>query len=84
MASKSKRRSEQVLGFVGVGLDNQDDHQRLTRAEHFVLIGGSAETHERMQDVTIRFNESLKQRDKTLPELSLQEVADLLHRAMED
>lgn len=51
-----------IKGFVGVGLDNRDEHRRITRADHFVLMGGSAETHERMQDTAIRFNEELKRR----------------------
>jgi hypothetical protein len=83
MASKSKRPSEQVLGFLGVGLDNPDGHQRLTHTEHFFLVGGTEETHEQMQDVTIRFNEALKRRGKPLPELPAQEVVDQLHEAMD-
>jgi hypothetical protein len=72
----------QVLGFLGVGLDNKDGHQRLTRTEHFVLIGGSAETHERMQDTAIRFNEALDQRGKRLYSTCPNEAVDLLREAM--
>ena len=32
MAAKKKHRP-QVVGFLGVGLDNQDGHQRITRGE---------------------------------------------------
>jgi hypothetical protein len=78
-----KRRKPQVLGFLGVGLDNQDGHQRLTRTDHFVLVGGSQETHERMQDTAIKFNESLRRRGKCLRETSVQEALDLLHEAQE-
>ena len=55
MAAKKKKEPE-VVGFLGVGLDNGDGHQRLTRTENFLLVGGSQETHEKMQDVSIRFN----------------------------
>jgi hypothetical protein len=80
----SKRNSEaRIEGFVGVGLDNQDGHQRLTRAEHFVLVGGSAETHERMQDTAIRFGEALQKRGKTLQETSAEEAIELLRKSME-
>ena len=82
MATK-KQKPPEVLGFLGVGLDNQDDHQRLTRTEHFVLVGGSQETHEKMQEVTIRFNESLEQRGKRLQEASVPEVVDLMRQALE-
>jgi hypothetical protein len=80
---KEEQRGEQprVVGFLGVGLDNADGEQRLTRSEHFVLVGGSAETHERMQDTAIRFGEALKQRGKTLQETSAEEAIDLLRRA---
>ena len=66
MKKKSKKDEAKVLGFVGLGLDNKDDHQRITNCEHFYLVGGSEETHERMQDTAIRFSESLeKKRQKT-------------------
>jgi len=83
MAKKKKNPSE-VVGFVGVGLDNTDGHKRLTRTKSFVLVGGSEKTHEKMQEVTIRFNESLAQRGKELGEASVQEVKDLMRRAMDD
>lgn len=70
-----------IKGFLGVGLDEKEGHQRLTRTEHFVLVGGSQETHERMQDTAIYFNEELKNRGKTLQETSLKEALDMLHKA---
>lgn len=73
----------QLLGFLGVGLDSKDGHQRLTRTEHFFLIGGSAKTHEHMQDTAIRFNEKLADRGKALPETSAEEALDLLRDALE-
>ena len=76
-------KDRRVVGFLGIGLDNADGDKRLTRSEHFILIGGSEETHERMQDVTIRFNESLEKRGKPLHEASVAEVLDLMRRAMD-
>jgi hypothetical protein len=73
----------QVVGFLGVGLDSEEGQQRLTRSEHFLLVGGSAETHERMQDTAIRFDEALKQRGKNLQETSAEEAVDLLRKAMD-
>ena len=66
MKKKSKKDEAKVLGFVGLGLDNKDDHQRITNCEHFYLVGGSEETHERMQDTAIRFSESLEKKGKRL------------------
>lgn len=78
MAGNSKRKSKpELVGFLGVGLDNQDGEQRLTRAEHFFLVGGSAETHERMQETAIKFNEKLEDKGKTLKETTLEEILDI-------
>lgn len=70
-----------VLALLGVGLDNDDGHQRITRSESFLLVGGSAETHERMQETAIRFEEGLQRRGKTLARADVAEVVDLLHEA---
>ena len=78
---RKKKDEPQVLGFLSVGLDNNDEHKRITRSEEFLLVGGSQETHENMQDIAIRFSEALKSRGKRLPEASLDEVIDLLHEA---
>ena len=83
MASREGDKGRQVVGFLGVGLDNQDGHQRLTRTDNFLLVGGSAETHERMQDTAVRFGEALQKRGKTLPETSPEEAIDLLREALD-
>jgi hypothetical protein len=80
---RKKKKEVEVLGFLGVGLDSEDGHQRLTRSEHFLLVGGSNETHEKMQDTAIHFGEALKNRGKTLPETSPEEAFDLLRDAMD-
>jgi hypothetical protein len=83
MAKKPKREEPQVLGFIGVGLDNEDGHRRLTQNENFLLVGGSAETHEKMQDASIYFNEQLEQRGKRLQETEPKEAIDLLRDALD-
>jgi len=72
-----------VVGLLGVALDATDGHRRITRTSEFVLVGGSAETHERMQETAIRFEEALDRRGKTLAETDVGEVIDLLHEARE-
>jgi hypothetical protein len=83
VARKTKKKTADVVGLLGVGLDNEDGHQRITRGEEFVLLGGSAETHERMQDVAIRVTESLENKGKRLRDAAIDEVADLIRRAMD-
>ena len=70
-----------ISGILGVGLDGDDGHKRITRTEQMVLVGGSAETHERMQETAIWFAEGLEKRGKVLTEVSVKEAADLLRAA---
>ena len=65
--------------LLGVGLDNQDEHRRITKGDNFYLVGGSAETHDRMTETAIKFNEKLSKRGKSLHELSKDEFVDLMH-----
>jgi hypothetical protein len=81
VSTKRDRDEHQVLGFLGVGLDNKDGHKRITRNEHFFLVGGSQETHESMQDIAVKFSEYLKDRGKRLQDASVDEVLDLLNEA---
>jgi hypothetical protein len=83
LPSREDGKERRVVGFLGVGLDGTDGHRRLTRSEHFVLVGGSARTHERMQDTAIRFGEALERRGKRLEDASAEEAIDLLRESME-
>jgi hypothetical protein len=83
MTNREEGKQRKVVGFLGVGLDNKDEHTRLTRSEHFLLVGGSAQTHEHMQDVAIRFGEALRKRGKALPEASAEEAIDLLRESLD-
>lgn len=83
MSRSSEQERARILGLLGIGLDGGDGHRRLTRGEDFVLLGGSAETHERMQETMIKFSEALDKRGKTLQETEVPEVIDLLREAQE-
>ena len=81
MRQDQKPIQKQILGLLGLGLDHQDEHKRLTQSDYFLLIGGSAETHERMQDTAIRFEEDLKRRGRRLQDASPEEVFEILKKA---
>lgn len=83
MARPSEEHKLRVLGLLGIGLDAEDGHRRITKTEEFLLVGGSSETHERMQETAIKFQEGLEKRGKTLAEAEVQEVVDLLHEAQQ-
>ena len=67
--------------MVGVGMDGGDGHKRVTKGDNFFLAGGSEETHERMTEVTIKFNEKLASRGKRLEDVSRDEFVDLMNEA---
>ncbi|HEY1191041.1 MAG TPA: hypothetical protein VGE74_25635 [Gemmata sp.] len=80
---RQKKAEPKVTGVLGVGLDGTDGHTRITRTKEMVLAGGSAETHERMQETAVKFGENLEKRGKALQEASVREVIDLLREAIE-
>ncbi len=63
--------------LLGVGLDNEDGHVRLTHGDNFYIIGGSEETHEIIQEKFIRFSEKLKGKGKRLEQLRKEEFLEL-------
>jgi hypothetical protein len=82
--SKPSRKAPKVSAkseLVGVGLDNDDGHKRVTSGEQFTLVGGSAETHERMTETVIKTFEELKRRDRRLETVEPKELADILHKS---
>ncbi|WP_269541857.1 hypothetical protein [Cerasicoccus fimbriatus] len=78
MRPNSQPKAKAAL--LGVGLDNQDGHKRITKAEKFAVVGGSEETHERMTETLIKTCEDLKRRGRELEDAAPKEVAELLHK----
>lgn len=64
--------------LLGLGLDNDDGHTRITHGENFRLLGGSRNTHERMQEHAIKINEKLHEREKTLDTVSHDELREIV------
>lgn len=71
--------------LLGVGLDNTDGHKRITRGENngekFALVGGSAETHERMTETVVKTFEHLSSKGKRLADVGPRELAEILHKS---
>lgn len=65
-------------GLLGLALDNDDGHKRLTTGEQFVLVGGSEESHERMTETVVKTFEELKRRHKRLETVEPTELAEIL------
>lgn len=75
---KAAKPKPAVKGILGLGLDGDDGHTRLTRGENFVLLGGSADTHAQMQETAIKVNEQLARRGRRLQDTSPRELREIL------
>ncbi len=74
-----QKSSKPKTSLLGLALDNDDGHTRLTRGKNFALLGGSQESHAQMQETVIKVNERLDQRGKRLEDVSPVELRDLIH-----
>ena len=66
--------------LLGLGLDGQDKHKRITSGEGFNLVGGSEDTHERMTETVIKTTEDLGRKGRTISDAHPEELADLLRK----
>ena len=79
MKRKKKKYGSQAL--LGLGLDNKDGHKRITTGEKFAILGGSAETHEKLTETVVKTFEELKQRGKELEQVEPTELAEIIHKS---
>lgn len=79
--SKKKKKPAPRAALLGVGLDNDDGHKRITTGEQFAIVGGSDETHGRMTETVVKTFEELKSRHKQLHQLEPAELAEILHKS---
>jgi hypothetical protein len=63
--------------FIGFGLDDPDDQQRLTRGDQTLIFGGSAETHAELRETALRMEKELERLGQGLGDLSPRELAEL-------
>ncbi|MGF1451093.1 MAG: hypothetical protein ACFB21_03345 [Opitutales bacterium] len=74
MADKPQR------AILGLGLDNDDGHKRITQAERFAVVGGSEETHERMTETLMKTMEDLRRGGRSLDDVEAPALADLIRK----
>ena len=75
------RNSKDQASLLGVGFDNRDGHKRVTKGDNFYLVGGSEETHEKMTETAVKFNEKLARKGKRMDDLSPEEFRDMIREA---
>lgn len=76
-----KKRKPEASLLLGVGLDG-DGEKRVTTGRDFLLVGGTADTHELMVERAVKINEELDRRGKRLADVrSIDELRDIAERA---
>ena len=79
--NRKKKKPAPQAALLGLGLDNKDGHKRITTGEKFAILGGSAETHEKMTETVVKTFEELKQRGKELEQIEPTELAEIIHKS---
>lgn len=80
MRSKKGRTERTVNGtgtLVGIGMDHDDGHKRITKGPGIVVLGGSKETHEKLTEKAMKFSEEAARRGKDIRDLSPREAKDI-------
>ncbi len=80
---RAAEEPKKEAAILGVGLDNDDGHTRLTRGKNFALVGGSHDTHSLMQETAVKINEQLDDRGKRLEDVSVNEMREICHEVRE-
>jgi len=80
MSEENNPPRDEKAHLLGIGLDNDDGHKRITKAEQFSILGGSAETHEKMTETVLKTFEDMKKSGKQLENIEKQHLADLIEK----
>jgi len=67
-----------VIGLLGVGFDSKDGQIRITQADEYHVLMGSGETHEALQKICRRIDESIKASGRLLSDYSPEEFMELV------
>ena len=75
-----RSKKDRMVGMLGLGMESEDGHIRISKGDHFKIVMGSEEAHEAMLKLCIEINKALEQEGRTLEELSREEFIELLGR----
>ena len=78
-----KNNKHKPSKLLGLGLDNNDGHKRVTQAERFSIVGGNEETHNTLTEVAIKTFETLDKKGKTLDTVEKKELNDIIHNSLQ-
>ncbi len=66
--------------LLGIGLDCEDGHTRITQSEEFSIIGGSEKTHDCMTETICKTFEDLKQEGENLSTVDEEQLQDIIQK----
>ena len=66
--------------LLGIGLDCEDGHTRITQSEEFSIIGGSEKTHDCMTETICKTFENLKQEGENLSTVDEEQLQDIIQK----
>lgn len=75
-----RQHAAQRAHILGIGLDHEDGHKRITRADQFSIVGGSEETHARMTETLMKTCEDLRTKGKRLEETHPEQLAEMIDK----
>ncbi|MEO5958640.1 MAG: hypothetical protein ABIR80_05960 [Opitutaceae bacterium] len=77
----TRKRRVKKAAILGVGLDNDDGHHRITTGDQFLLVGGSQTSHELMTETMVKTFEELKRRAKRLETVDPHELVEIIEKS---
>ena len=80
---RADERPLKIAGLLGLGFDARPDEKRVTRGKNFLLMGGSRETHGRMVDAALAFNDLVDKRGKRIEEVNARELNEIAEELRE-
>lgn len=73
-----------IKGLIGLGLDGEGGELRVSRGPNFYLHGGSEETHHKMQQTALKFNDCVGERGKRLDEINRKELHEIVEQVRDE
>jgi len=67
-----------VVGLLGVGFDHNDEQIRITQAENYQIIMGSNPSHQALQHLCGRIDETIQTSGRTLSDYTPEEFMELM------
>lgn len=72
------KAKDRVIGVLGLGVNAEDGHTRISKGEHFQIYLGSDEAHETMLALCVKIERRLTKCGMKINDLNQEEFIELL------